>query len=814
MKILKFGGSSVGTPDRILQIISIIKKELLSSEAGAVVVSAFSGVTDALIAIGQKASAGDSSYKDLIDQLHHRHAEAIQKLIPKETQQEVLNEITERIKELTDHVQGVFLVRELSARTQDLLMSFGERLSAFIISRAIGQEAVFVDTRSLIRTDKQFGHALVDFEATNSRVQRFFSELKGKLPIVTGFIAGTEEGETTTLGRGGSDYTASILGAALEVEEIQIWTDVDGVMTADPRKVQEAFPIPVMTFQEALEMSHFGAKVIHPPTIAPAMHQGIPIRIKNSFHPDAEGTLIVQTLTNHQAIICGISSIDRIALLRLEGSGMVGVCGIAMRLFAVLAKQRINVILITQASSEHSICLAVTPEQADLAKQLIDQEFDLERRAELVEETVVEKDLCILAVVGENMRFTPGVAGRLFDSLGRSGINVIAIAQGSSEYNISVVIKRTDEVKALNVIHEAFFLSPLVVYNVFLVGVGLIGKTLLKQIIDELPNLREKRGIDLKLVGLANSKKMVFDAQGISLEGWKEKLNQSVEEMEENRFIERMKDMNVFHPIFVDCTASDEIAKAYPEILEKNIAVVTPNKRANSESYATYCRLKKLSKQRGVRFLYETNVAAGLPILSTINDLRASGDTILKIEAVLSGTLSFVFNLFATGVPFSQAVKRAQELGYTEPDPREDLKGLDVKRKLLILARESGYALEPSEIEMESLFPDEVYLAANTEQFYELLKGYDQEWEERREKAVAEDKKYQYIALFEEGRAQILLKLIGKDHPFYGLSGNDNILAITTQRYREGSPMVIRGPGAGAEVTAGAVFADIVRIAK
>ena len=816
MKILKFGGSSVSSPERIKNVICIVKEKYDHSPKLAVVVSAFGGVTDELIQISQEASHGNKDYATRLTALHNRHRLAAEALIPTESLPRVLEQINQNFQELHDSIQGVLLVKELSKRTLDFIMSFGERLSAYIISEAMKTSipnAEFLDARTIIKTDRNFGAALVDYEKTNALIQQWFTS-SNAMPVITGFIASTEQNEVTTLGRGGSDFTAAIVGAGLNVDEIEIWTDVNGVMTADPRKVQQAFPIPKMTFKEALEMSYFGAKVIHPPTITPALHKNIPIWIKNTFNPTAEGTFISHRQNgNPSSAICGLSSIDKVSLLRLEGSGMVGAWGIAMRLFGALAKKEISVILISQGSSEHSICFAIAPRSAKLAVEAINEEFKLEMHAELIDPVIVENDLSIVAVVGENMRKTPGIAGRVFGSLGKNGINVVAMVQGSSEYNISIVVKSHDEVKALNVIHEEFFLSRIATLNLFLVGTGLIGKTLLEQIQKQFAVLREEHALEIRVAGLANSQNMCFNPTGISLDNWEKQLQESAEKMEISSFVAKMKELNLMNSVFVDCTASEEIAKTYATILESSISIVTPNKKANSGPYFVYQQLKYLSKQKGIKFYYETNVGAGLPVISTVADLLKSGDKILKIEAVLSGTLSYLFNSFTKGKKFSEVLQEAQQKGFTEPDPREDLNGKDVMRKILILARESGHALEMAEIVIEPLLPEECFSASSVADFYQKLKEFDKLFDQKREQAEKEGKVLRYGAEFENGVAKISLKAVDSQHPFFHLSGSDNIISITTERYRE-TPLVIKGQGAGAQVTAGEVLADIIRIAQ
>jgi bifunctional aspartokinase / homoserine dehydrogenase 1 len=814
MRILKFGGTSVNSAEKIKNVIHIVKKCFEKSPHLAVIVSAFGGGTDELIHMAQQASLGNEEYLESLFQFKNRHFTIAEALIENESLLATLNiHLNKEFKELGNVLQGILLVKELSKRSLDLIMSFGERLSAYIISEAMKlsiPSALFLDAREMIKTDSSFGNARVNYDETYALIHQWFSS-HTSLPVITGFIGSTDQNETVTLGRGGSDFTAAIFGAGLNAEDIEIWTDVDGVMTADPRKVQQAFPIPQMSYKEALEMSHFGAKVIHPPTILPALKKNIPIHIKNTFKPDFPGTLISHLPAKRSSLICGISSVDNIALLRLEGSGIVGVCGTAMRLFGSLAKKEINVILISQGSSEHTICFAISPQHADQAKHAIEEEFTLEMKAGLMDPVVVERSLSIIAIVGENMHKSTGVSGKLFGALGKNGINVVAIVQGSSEYNISVVIKRADEAKALNVIHEEFFLSPTTTLHVFLVGSGRIGSTLLAQMKKQIPILQKEQALNIKIVGLANSQKMCFSFQGIDLENWKELLHRSTEKMDVSAFVTHMKELNLSNSIFVDCTANERVTHAYQTILESNISIVTPNKKANSGSYAVYKTLKELSQHRGVQFLYETNVGAGLPIISTVINLLSSGDKIVKIEAILSGTLSYLFNTISENKSFTEALHEAQQKGYTEPDPREDLNGQDMIRKLLILVRESGHPLEMEDIHFEPLLPHELFQAHSVAEFYHKLEMYDEKFELRRSQAWQEGKVLRYIASFENGKAFISLQAVAAQHPFFYLEGSDNVIALTTERYNE-TPLVIKGAGAGAEVTAGEVFADIIRI--
>jgi len=816
MRILKFGGSSVKSAECINNVIDIIYQTFQKDPEIAVVVSAFQGVTDTLINLGRIAASGSDDYTTPLENMRGRYLNVAQELLDETQIDPVFLQTTVLFKELSDALYGIMLIKEMSDRSLDLIMSYGEQLSATIIAAALKLKiplAEYLDARKLIITNRSFGSAVIDEEVTYKKIKEYFT-VNQVVPVITGFIASTSGNETTTLGRGGSDFTAAIIGAAMQADAVEIWTDVDGVMTADPRKVPEAFPIPSMTYQELMEMSHFGAKVVHPPTIAPAMHHKVPIWIKNSFNKEAPGTEVMPSFKNHTStLIRGISSVDSIVLLRLEGAGMIGVCGVASRLFGALARESISVMIITQGSSEHSICFAVSPEHSFRAKELVDKEFALERRAGLVDEVVVTKDVSVVAVVGESMHESPGVSGRFFGALGKNGINIIAIAQGSSELNITCIVNRKDEKKALNVVHDEFFLSNTATIHLFILGVGLIGKSLLKQIYEQVDRLKDKYSLRIKVCGLANSKMMVLDPMGVSLDKWSESLVQSNEQMDVDKFITTMRKMNLGTSIFVDCTASDSIAENYASILNANISVVTPNKRANSASYASYVRLKNIADLKGVKYFYETNVGAGLPILSTLMDLQLSGDKIIKIESILSGTLSYIFNNYVGEITLKEIVKKAQSLGYTEPDPREDLNGMDVARKILILARECGYPLEIDDVTIEPFLPKSCFEEPSIDAFYETLNTHAKDLEGIKQKAESMGKCLRYIAKLENGKASVLLQVVGDDHPFHSLSGSDNIVAIYTERYCD-NPLVIKGSGAGAEVTAGGVFADIIRIGK
>ena len=813
MKVLKFGGSSVASPERIRGIIKILKGYYARGEQFTVVFSAFSGVTDALLEMAKLAAKGDAVYAEKFEIFSKRHFEAARELLNDEWYETVAPQLAENHEVLKNLLHGVFLLREASPRTLDYVVSFGERNAAFIIAHAFRQNgipAAYLDARSIVRTDDNFGSAKVDFKATNANVATFYNQ-HPEVQVVTGFIGATQDGLTTTLGRGGSDYTAAILAAALSAEIIEIWTDVDGVLTADPRKVKKAFSLPSMTYAEAMEMSHFGAKVIYPPTLQPAFQRKIPLVIKNTFNPDHPGTFISEKPDPGGRAVKGISSISKVALLTLSGSGMFGVPGIAGRLFSALAGAGVNVILITQGSSENSISFAVPPHVAEKAKLAATTAFEYEKERGLIDVVKVEDDLSVVAIIGENMRYRPGISGRLFQALGKNGVNVVAIAQGSSELNISVVIGSADEAKALNAMHEAFFLSDTKELHVFMVGVGLIGSTLLKQIDDTVHFLKEKNALEIKVTGLANSKKMIFEEEGVNLKNWKTALDDRGEIIDIATFVEKMRALNLSNTIFVDNTADEKVAAFYEKILDSSISISTPNKIATSSGYLQYQRLKTIAAKRGVQFLYETNVGAGLPVISTLNDLITSGDRILKIEGVLSGSLSFIFNSFNGSRPFSGIVKEAREKGFTEPDPRVDLNGIDVRRKLIILARETGLPLEAEDVKIENILPEALRTAVSVDDFFDGLEKADDYFEKLRNETAEEGKVLRMIASLEGGMATIGLKKVPHDSPFAALSGSDNMIVFTTERYKE-RPLVVRGPGAGAEVTAAGVFAEIVKI--
>ena len=814
MKVLKFGGTSVGSTDSIKLVGEILQQYDRSAEPVIVVVSAMKGVTNALLEIG------DSAINDDVDQVNrgildiqNRHFSAVKDLLPVKAQSKVLAHIKRLINELEEIIHGITLLKELSPRSKDLVLSFGERLSAYVIYQyllQLGISSQWVDTRDLIRTDDEFGAASVNFSTTNQKIVEFFTGFEG-IPVVTGFIAANDSGQTTTLGRGGSDYTAAILAGAINADEIEIWTDVDGVMTADPNIVSRAFSLPALSYVEAMELTHFGAKVIYPPTLQPAFAKNIPLKIRNTFNREFEGTTISKQANSPEMPIKGISSIPEVALINVEGSGMVGVPGVASRLFGALGRSGVNIILITQASSEHSICFAINPEQSETAKHSLESEFNFELKAGLLNPIVIEDQHAIVAIIGENMRRTPGIADRLFGALGKNGVNVVAIAQGSSELNVSVVINQHNLPKALKVLHGAFFLSNRRLLNLFMVGTGLIGKTLLNQIRKQYEFFYRERLLDIRLIGVANTRKMLIDDDGISLDDWQDELNQKGEKTDLSRFVADMKGLNLPNSVFVDNTAGAVVPAKYKEVLESSISIVTPNKVANSQSIEQYQDLKQTAFNRQVKFLYETNVGAGLPVIKALNELVLSGDKINRIEGVLSGTISYIFNSFNGVKPFSEIVREAQEKGFTEPDPRDDLNGMDVARKILILAREVGLPLELADVEIEPLLAPECFEATSVEAFFEVLKAQDPVMESKIQEASNQGKVLRYIAKLQDGKASVSLQPLGADHLFYALSGSDNIIAYSSDRYSE-KPLLIRGPGAGAEVTAAGVFADLIEV--
>ena len=807
MKVLKFGGTSVGTPENIRIVKAIIEKH---DTGYAVVVSAFSGVTDQIISTANLAAAHDPAFKDAVTALKERHFETINALLDGETKAFALKEVDSMLGEFEDILQGVYLLQDLSKKTMDYLLSFGERLSATIISSFI-PDAAYIDSRTLIVTNSAFGNADVNFKQTNQRIAEKLSNLRSVV-ILPGFIASDEDGRTTTLGRGGSDYTAAIIAAALSTDVLEIWTDVDGFMTADPRMVPKAYPVDCMSYEEAMELSHFGAKVIYTPTLAPVYKTSIPIRVKNTFNPDNPGTLVSEkSLCVESHLIKGISSINDVDLITVKGAGMVGKTGTSMRVFTALARKNVNVILITQASSEMTISFAVTPEDSKKAVEGLKEEFvmEIDHRHEM--EIEVLSDLSIIAIVGEEMRHTPGISANLFQSLGRNGISVIATAQGSSELNISVVINRKALKKALNVIHEGFFLSDYKELHLYLAGVGTVGKKLLSQIEAQQKKLTDSLKLKINLVGIIRSKKMRIDENGIDPANYHEALEQG-EKADLDHFIAQIRDKNLRNSVFIDCTASEDVAGKYNDLFNAYVSVVTANKIACSSSYKRYAALKKTALAKNVRFSFETNVAAGLPVISTINDLIKSGDRILRLEAVVSGTLNFIFNTISSEIPLSKAIRMAMEQGYSEPDPRLDLSGTDVLRKLLILSRESGYPLEEKDIHISPFLPDALF-EGSLDDFWVKITSLDEEFEQRRKKLESEGKKLRYIAAVNEGKGSMGLAEVDESSPLFPLEASNNIILITTDRYLE-LPLIVKGYGAGADVTAAGVFADVIRVAN
>ena len=808
MKVLKFGGSSVGSAESILSVKRIVEAQ---TEPVIVVVSALGGITDQLIRTSQLAVNGDVAYLTSYAEMSQRHHSMIDAVIPAGPSREALIRIVDgHLEELRSIFQGVYLIRDLSPKTQAAIVSYGERLSSRIVATLIDGAQLY-DSRQFIKTEVKGGRSLLASELTNRLVRETWKTMP-KVSLVPGFIStDAESGEVTNLGRGGSDYTASIIAAALDASVLEIWTDVDGFMTADPRVISSAYVIPELSYVEAMELCNFGAKVVYPPTIYPVCIKNIPILIKNTFNPDAPGTIIKKEVADDSRSIKGISSIKGTTLITVSGLSMVGVIGVNRRIFSVLAENGISVFMVSQASSENSTSIGVRDEDSAEACRVLNEEFAKEIETGSMFRMQAEGNLATVAVVGENMKHTPGIAGKLFGTLGRSGISVIACAQGASETNISFVVDSQYLRKTLNVIHDAFFLSEYQVLNLFLCGVGTVGASLIEQIASQQEKLMREQGLKLNIVGLASSRKALFSLEGLDLKNYRELLD-AAPASNTKRLRDEVIGMNIFNSVFVDCTASAEVAGLYKEFLEHNINVVAANKVAASNDYKIYRELKAIAQRRGVKFLFETNVGAGLPIIRTINDLIHSGDKILRIEAVLSGTLNFIFNKISADVPFSQTVRMAKEEGYSEPDPRIDLSGKDVIRKLVILTREAGYQIEQSDVEANLFIPDD-FFSGDVEQFWQKLPSLDADFEARRQRVEGEGKRWRFVAKYEEGHASVSLAEIPESHPFYRLEGSNNIVMLTTERYRE-YPMLIQGYGAGASVTAAGVFADIMSIAN
>jgi aspartokinase/homoserine dehydrogenase 1 len=811
MKVMKFGGTSVGSVENILNVKKIVEA---IEEPVVVIVSALGGITDKLINTSVMAAKGDMAYEKELSEIISRHLDIIESVVEGDAlRTDVQKQVMRLLDELSNIYKGIYLINDLSPKTSDAIVSYGERISSLIISNVIKDARLF-DSRKFIKTVKQFNKHMVDFDLTNELIKETFTPLP-KVSMVPGFISSSKEnGEVTNLGRGGSDYTAAILATALDASILEIWTDVDGFMTADPRVISSAYVIDRLSFTEAMELCNFGAKVIYPPTIYPVYHKNIPILIRNTFNPEAPGTYISKERSNGEAksIIKGISSINDTCLITVQGLGMVGIIGVNYRIFKTLAKNGISVFMVSQASSENNTTFAVRNADAGLSVAVLNEAFAIERAQGEIDEITAEKDLATVAIVGENMKRTPGIAGKLFGTLGRAGISVIACAQGASETNISFVIKHKYLRKALNSIHDSFFLSEYKVLNLFLVGIGTVGKKLLEQIRNQQATLMEQNSLKLRVVGIANSKKLLLTRQGLNLDTCIRELKEKGEDSSPQHLCDEILKMNIFNSVFIDCTASPEIAEIYSELLKNNISVVAANKMAASSSYNNYTNLKDTARQRDVKFLFETNVGAGLPIINTMNDLINSGDHILRLEAVLSGTLNFIFNTLSADIPFSQAIQMAKEANYAEPDPRIDLSGKDVIRKLVILAREAGYKIEQKDVKV-NLFIPEKYFEGSLDDFWKNIKELDAEFESMRKRVEAEKKHIRLVAKMERGACEVGLQEVDRHHPFYELEGSNNIIMISTERYND-YPMIIKGYGAGEDVTAAGVFADIISIAN
>ena len=810
MKVLKFGGTSVGSVSSILSLKQIVEKEA-KHQSIIVVVSALGGITDQLIKTSLLACEGDERWRKEFDAMVDRHHKMIDTIITDTSERELLfNKVDTLFEQLQSIYYGVFLIHDLSHKTQDTIESYGERLSSNIVASLI-RGSKWMDARKFIKTEKEHGRQRLDTELTNQLVKDTFKSLP-RISIVPGFIAEDRDtGDITNLGRGGSDYTASILAAALDAEVLEIWTDVDGFMTADPRVIKEAYTINELSYAEAMELSNFGAKVIYPPTIYPVCVKNIPIRVKNTFNPTGKGTIIKSKIENNQKPIKGISSIKATTVITVTGLSMVGVVGVNRRIFSSLAANGISVFLVSQAASENNTSIGVKDEDAVNAVNVLNEEFKLEIEDGRMFPMYAESGLSTVAIVGENMKHSPGITGKLFGTLGRSGISIIAIAQGASEMNISFVVKGSDLRKSLNVLHDSFFLSEYKVLNLFICGVGTVGGKLIEQIKKQYEELKLHSNLKLNVVGIASSRNAIFNREGLDLDYYSEELKAS-EPSNPEKLRDSILQMNIFNSVFVDCTASKDVADLYQSLLENNISVVAANKIAASGSFEEYELLKRTALQRGVKFRFETNVGAGLPIIGTINDLRNSGDKILKIEAVLSGTLNFIFNEINAHIPFSETVKRAKEQGYSEPDPRIDLSGKDVIRKLVILTREAGYKVNQEEVEKNLFVPDE-FFKGSLEDFWKNLPHLDTDFEQRRQRLSEEGKRWRFVATMDNGRTSVALKEVAANHPFYNLEGSNNIVLLTTERYKE-YPMQIQGYGAGASVTAAGVFANIMSIAN
>ena len=809
MKVLKFGGTSVGSVNSMLSVKKIVEAV---DDKVIVVVSALGGITDKLINTSRMAAEGNDEYELGMKEIVNRHIEMVYTVIPAGRERELLLDlVNELLNELKDIFQGIYLIRDLSPKTSATIVSYGERLSSIIVATLI-KNAVWFDSRQFIKTEKKHNKHILDSELTYRLVRETFHEIPD-VSLVPGFISTDKNtGEVTNLGRGGSDYTASIIAAALDADILEIWTDVNGFMTADPKVISTAYPITELSYVEAMELCNFGAKVVYPPTIYPVCHKNIPILIKNTFNPEAPGTIIRQESDHSSKAIKGISSINDTCLITMTGLGMVGVIGVNYRIFKALAENGISVFLVSQASSENSTSIGVRNEDAPLACEVLNEEFAKEIEMGEIFPMKAEHGLATIAIVGENMKHTPGIAGKLFGTLGRNGINVIACAQGASETNISFVVDGGSLRKSLNVIHDSFFLSEYQVLNLFICGIGTVGGSLLEQIHGQQEKLKQERGLNLKVVGIANGHKALFTRAGIDLTNFHQELEEKGIPSSSQVLHDEIIGMNIFNSVFVDCTASEDIAALYKDFLKHNISVVAANKIAASSEYDVYAELKQIARQRGVKFLFETNVGAGLPVINTINDLINSGDKILKIEAVVSGTLNYIFNTLSADMPLSATIRKAKEEGYSEPDPRIDLSGKDVIRKLVILAREAGYRIDQEDVEKHLFIPDS-YFEGTLDDFWRNIPRLDADFESRRKRLEAEGKRWRFVARLENGKGTVSLQEVDARHPFYNLEGSNNIILLTTERYNE-YPMLIQGYGAGASVTAAGVFADIMSIAN
>ncbi len=807
MKVLKFGGTSVGHEEAIRQVAKIVQS---STEQQVIVTSAVGGVTDQLVKIGEKAAAGNKNYSAYIETVKVQHEKIYYNLIENKPDEQFY----EIIQEFEDICKGVWLLRELTPRSADYIHSTGERLSNLILKeffRNEGMDVTLYDSREYIITDDHFGHANVNFKETEKRLKEI-SKSFSKINLFPGFVSSTLDGQTTTLGRGGSDYSAAIIAGVLDADHFEIWTDVDGLMTADPRMVKRANFIEHVSYEEALELSHFGAKVIYPPSIQPALAKGIAITIKNTFNPDHSGTLITKEWDDKKELIRGISSIKDISLVTLSGSGMVGIPKFSFRFFRALSEAQVNVILITQSSSEHTISVGIDSKEAKRALKALNKEFEDSLERKKIDPILVEDGLSIIALVGSNMRNQVGVSGQMFNVLGKNGVSIKAIAQGSSERNISAVISKEDLNKAVNVLHEGFFVSAMKRVNLFIIGTGNVGRAFIQQLVQQFSYLKKNHQLNIKIIGLANSRLMHFEKDGIPLSKWETYLKGG-QKYGKKEFLQQMYDVNLRNSIFIDITASEDVASLYQEVLRKSISVVTPNKIAATGPFQEYTKLKQDCKKYGAKFLFETNVCAGLPILSTLSDLVRSGDEVHSIEAVLSGTLVFLFNEYNGTTKFVDVIKKAKELGFTEPDPRLDLFGADVKRKLTILIRESGYKCEYDEIELKSFLPESCLKSDSLDDFYAAVENEEAHFKNLYENAAENGKRLKVVAKYANGHGTVELEAVDASHPFYNLEGKDNIVLFYTNRYKE-QPMVIKGAGAGAEVTASGIFADVLRLSS